>query len=278
MGCASTGGGNLDKFTKFSVMDDYFEKRSWIDHGRRLILTINSDDLKKLELSRDGEGIYINSTRLSIKKILENTQYSQLGPRLKNSEVCNFYIHYQFLHLSPMWVVVSIDGLIAFDEIAIVEAQKQAAKEAEAYRTVNSTYNSIWTAFTLLDWDKAFKTREEAEAWLDDIVEKTRNVDDVVRGRRAVYDQKAEELKFYQLREVRDALLIAKNNLIEAYNRYVPINNEITKVLAMGVEFRGHDYPRLVVNYPGLKEEDVKKGIDAYNNDYAKLIDIYPVN
>jgi hypothetical protein len=276
IGCASTGG-NFDKFTEISSASDfrnnYFRSDPKAKKAKGFIVTMNSENRSSLSgiwTNGNYTWISIDNIGCSVAELVKTPQYERLWDRIENSEVCKFYIlRYDSRSHGPK--IVKIDGLIAVNEIAIVEAKKQAAKDAEAYRRVRSTSSRHYSNHTLLDWDKAFPTREEAEAWLDDIVEKAENVDDVVSGRKAVYDQKAKELKIYQLREVRDALLTAKNNLIEAYNRYVPINNEIANILAKGAVFRD--------NYlPGLEEAKVKKEIESLNNEYAKLIDIYPVN
>lgn len=168
---------------------------------------------------------------------------------------------YQHSH-DKDWVpfVDKIEGLMTMEEAAAKEAQEAASR-------VNSGL------YTLVNWEKAFQNREAAQTWLDDIVKRAHSADDVVRARRGLYEQDSRAFKTFPSKSMLDAVLKDKNNLVEAYNRYKPINADIAKILAQGPEF-----DKKMLPYPGLADGDVTKRIQQYNDDYAKLVDTYPVN
>jgi hypothetical protein len=143
----------------------------------------------------------------------------------------------------------------------------------------------------LVDWEKAFPTREEAAAWLDDILERFDYATDIVRRRRNVYSDKAGSFRRTQSSTNLDDLIAAKNNLIEAFNRYEPIATEAARVLAAGATLRdffgGNDDHEPLKVYKGdtglsyifypLREGEIKKAIDYYTDAVEKLIDAYPI-
>jgi hypothetical protein len=157
------------------------------------------------------------------------------------------------------------------------ELKEIEKREAEAERIANLvTYGagvSIFNprGFSVSNWEKYFSTRGAAEQWLKDIVERAKAVDDVVYARVELYNSDVRAFKTFPSKIMRDAVLKDKDNVIEAYNRYKPINADIAKVLAKGVVFERNEQP-------GRNVADVAERIDAYNKEYARLIDTYPVN
>jgi hypothetical protein len=172
------------------------------------------------------------------------------------------------------------------EELAKIEARKQEqALEAERRANLVVTNSGILSSFyppdeyfpydpysfAIGNWGKYFSTRGTAEQWLKDIAERAKAVDDVVYARVELYNSDVRAFKTFPSKIMRDAVLKDKDNVIEAYNRYKPINADIAKVLAKGVVFEGN-------KQPGRNVADVAEKIDAYNKEYARLIDTYPVD
>ncbi|GHV18384.1 hypothetical protein FACS189493_7760 [Spirochaetia bacterium] len=132
--------------------------------------------------------------------------------------------------------------------------------------------------YAIGNWDKAFADKQSAQTWFDDIVERAITVNALIEARDELYQQNVRVFKRIPSITTRDTVLRDKNNLIEAYNRYKPINADIEEVFVKGVTLeKGKAFGRSY-QYPGLRSDAVTRKINAYENEYATLIDTYPVN
>jgi hypothetical protein len=148
----------------------------------------------------------------------------------------------------------------------------------EGIRTLEEATERIVenAGYILADWSKAFATKEAVQNWLDDIGSRAKDVDDVVKARKELYEGSVSTFKTYPSKLFLDTMTKNKNNLTEGYNRYKLINTEIEGILSKGSFFErslGEN-----INYPGLREKALNAKIDALNKEYAKLVDTYPVN
>jgi PHP family Zn ribbon phosphoesterase len=155
------------------------------------------------------------------------------------------------------------------------EAQREAQKQSEENRLVYLPYG-VFTA-GISKWENSFPNKSDAEKWLADIIERVKYVDDIVRSRKELYNKDVTTFKTIPTRLTRDSMLKDKNSLIEAYNRYNPINADIV-VKGVMVETVYNKMLNENFKYPGLSTSAVTETIDKLEKEYARLIDTYPVN
>jgi hypothetical protein len=273
MGCASSAKKNLDAYTEISP-EEFSHLRGVTNKGYIVTETSSNLNTFRFSISGDSPHISIDGSRVSALKIRKDPQYAQLEARLAYFRTyVKFYI---FVHNSDGFnsgrELVRIDGLYTADEAravaAAVAARREAAKAAEEARRIRSY------PYTLVDWEKVFSTREEAQAWLNDIGAQAESIHTVVLARKHVYNEANTAFRTIQLITTRERLVNAKNSLIEAYNRFAPVNREITRVLSAGAAFEQIEN----AYYPGLGEEVVRRWIENYNSQVERLLDMYPVN
>jgi ABC-type uncharacterized transport system substrate-binding protein len=109
---------------------------------------------------------------------------------------------------------------------------------------------------------------------MEGITSRIRDVCEVVAARRNLYDEHVGAFKVYPSASMRDTLRREKNSIVEAWNRFKPINADIAKIVAKGAIIAD----RYEYKYPGYTDAEVAKEIAAVESEFAKLIDTYPVD
>jgi hypothetical protein len=160
-----------------------------------------------------------------------------------------------------------------------IEAEKQQAKKKYYDTLVTAHGRGLFDLYFIAGWESSFPEKQNAKEWLDSIVERSDSVRSVVRARQELYDKDVSAFKYIPSRVMRDTVLKDKNNLIEAYNRYKPINADINKMIDKGLTFvKNPGSSILPIQYPGLPDDEAAKKIAIIEKEYANLVDTYPVN
>jgi hypothetical protein len=180
------------------------------------------------------------------------------------------------------------------------EAEEQAKKEAEEARKaklviVYSRYYTktywIWgNGFALENWESAFPDKAATEAWLKAILDRNDDAGDVLDARTTVYNRHVEVFKYLPNKLTLAKVVKAKQTIVEAYNRFNPILEDIAKITAKGVVFVEEGFAGFPVYDPtrtkGLFKYPVEipnaaainQIIDTVEREYEKLVDMYPVD
>ena len=238
-----------------------------------------SDDHNQIKLFSEKN----NEQIFDIAEIKSKAGYEKLAGRLKLGGPFIFYLIPNSDPYRRGYIAIEIEGLISIDEF-----DEYVAKETERRAEVVKWGGA---AFFITEWQKVFATKEDAKNWADSIVGRVNNVRSVVAARRKLYDDNVSAFKYFPSRMMLDTVTKNKNDLIESLNRYRPIRQEVVnKIYTAGAIFEFAStyndrhlsgfriYTERFPTELGYTEQEIVEAIEKINNEYAILIDTYPVN
>ena len=257
-------------------------------------ITINTADIKWVW---ENSIFQINGTRYDLYRLqspkndgLQSSlkdEYAKVAGRLMTGGPFTLYfIPKIFDQGNNSFPIIKIEGLMSVEEYdAFVLKEKERRIKIFTCFFGNRVKISVGY-YNLVDWSNAFSTSEEAKKWYDNIRQQIDNIDEVIVARKKLYDDNVTAFRALPSRIMLNTVTKNKNDLIDAYNRYKPINSEVSKIIKKGVfvelvkEAVNLTNDEILKYNPvfGLTENEVIDAIQNINSAYAKLVDTYPVN